>query len=160
MVQVPTASKDALLPLVTHIEGVLEVRVTGSEELAVAASIRLLATDWVGIVANVMVCVAALTENDCVTEAAGAYEAFPGCEAIMLHCPGAESETMFPDTEQTDKVAELNVMDSPELVEAERLIVEPTICGEMASNVMFWVPANPTERNEDTSFSALYSAAM
>ncbi len=72
MVQVPTASSEAVDPETVQMAGVVEVKLTGSPELAVALSTT--ATEafhiWAGIAPKVIVWAAGLTVKLCLTAGA------------------------------------------------------------------------------------------
>ncbi len=56
MVQVPAASSEAIDPDTVHTAGVVEVKLTGSPELAVAVSVKAMLIIWGEIGKKLMVC--------------------------------------------------------------------------------------------------------
>ncbi len=70
--QVPRASNEAVDPETVQMAGVLEVKLTGSPELAVAVNARFELAIWVGIEAKVTICACGLTVKLCVTVGAAA----------------------------------------------------------------------------------------
>src|ERR1035438_3349306 len=61
MVQVPDAMNVAVVPATVQTEAVVEAKLTGRLELAVAESVSGVPTFWAAIVGKVIVCAAALT---------------------------------------------------------------------------------------------------
>ena len=72
MVHVPEASMVAVVPETVHTAVEIELNVTGKPELAEAISAIDEPTAWTGILAKVMTCACAFTENVSVTDLAGA----------------------------------------------------------------------------------------
>jgi hypothetical protein len=81
----------------------------------------------------------ARTEKVCTTGLAAAYLALPDCEATIVHEPGAISVAVAPETVQTAVVLEAKLTASPELADALRLALPPTVWVAMAANVIVWV---------------------
>jgi hypothetical protein len=130
--------------------GVLEVKLTGRPELAVAVSvtgIEVLIT-WAGIAAKVMVCAMGLTVKLCVTMGAAAYTVLPACVAWMVQVPAASSEAVDPETVQMVSVVELRLTGRPELAVAVNATVVLAVWAGINTKVMVcWVLPVPMPLN-------------
>jgi hypothetical protein len=106
MVQVPAAAGVTVEPLTEHTSMAPEVKVTDSQEDAVADR----TTGW-SIVAlaggvNEMVWEARTTWNVCVTGSAGWYSAVPPWDAVITHRPAVQGTTVEPEAVHTRRFCE------------------------------------------------------
>ena len=120
--QEPGATSVTVLPETVQTPAVVEAKLTGSPELAVATRMNGAAPMatlpgarkvivWVAAVAIVKVWI---------TGVAAAKLALPACVAVIEQEPGATSVTVLPETVQTPTVVEAKSTGSPELAVAAR----------------------------------------
>lgn len=132
IVQRPTSLTEAVVPDTVQVSGVVEVKLTGRPELAVADRTNVLAAFWVAIMPKVMLWGAALTAKLCAASDA------PLPVAVMVQVPGAINAAVAPDTVQTAGVFVTKLTGTPELAVAKRATVPPTVCAGMGLKVMLW----------------------
>jgi hypothetical protein len=157
MVQVPVAISEAVVPETEQTAGVVEAKLTGRPEVAVAESATVPPTDWAAIAPKVMVCDFAFTAKLWETGAAALYEPLPACVAWMVHVPVAISEAVVPETVQTAGVVEAKLTGRPESDVADSATVPPTDCAAIAPKVMVCDFAF-TAKLWETGAAALYEA--
>ena len=114
--QVPGPSRVTEKPLTVQMAGVVDVRVTGSPELAVGATVT---GDWAMVLGpglvNVMVWLSWLTVKARMTGLAGRYVRLPGWVAVIEQVPAVRSVMTKPSTVQMAVVVEVSVTGRPEL---------------------------------------------
>ena len=117
--QVPTASSVKLLPLTPQTLGVLDARLTGKPELALATSAGgAVPSVWLAGAAKLRVWLACNTAKLAETALAAAYTALPAWLAVTLQVPADTSVSALPLTPQTAGVAEARLTARPELAVA------------------------------------------
>jgi len=126
------------LPETVQIAVVVEAKLTGSPEVAVALKVSV-----PGPTPNVR---SERGENEMLWvgswtaklrgAAAAAQSPLPACVAVMVQVPAAFSVAVLPDTVQTTGVDDAKVTGSPELAEALR-VIDPVLnsCAGMTGNV-------------------------
>ena len=131
MEHVPAAKTDTVLLPTEQTAGVLEERVTGNPELAVALIVNgLVPKAAVPKEVNEIVCGlcggggAAVTSKLC-EALAGGYVLLPACDAMMVQVPADTPVTVVPETVQTEVVLLANVTAKPDDAVAVRLTLEP-----------------------------------
>ena len=129
----PSEVPVTVVPVTLHTVGVNELKATARPELVETATVAVPPTVSAGALPKVMLC-AYLTLW--VTSGAGLTTAFPAWSAATVQAPMATPVTVPPETEQKFGVSELNVIGSPELADATKLDVPPTVTFGVGPNVM------------------------
>jgi len=127
--QVPTASRVTVLPETEQIDGVVEAKLTGRPEEAVAFKLIGAALKVTGGSAgNVMLCASPLTVKLCCTWEAAEYVPLPDWFASRTHVPEAINVAVVPEVMQTPAVSELKETANPDVAVATSVSGVPTIC--------------------------------
>ncbi len=103
MVHEPEVRNVTAEPETVQTAGVLEAKLTGCMELAVAVKLSGVPTCWAVMVPKVMVCdlsAAAVTVIGCVAASAAAKVLLPPCEAVTEQVPASTNVTVLPDNVQ------------------------------------------------------------
>jgi hypothetical protein len=140
MEQVPAASRVTILPETVQTAVEVELKLTGSVDVAVAASVTVPEPNATLLsVPKVMVCEAGVTLKLWTTLGAAVKFELPGWLAVMEHVPAAVVLTTDPATVQTPVVVEVNVTGRFDVAVAVRLndgaLKETLLIGP---NVMVW----------------------
>lgn len=121
MVQVPTATRVRLVPLVVHTAGVVDANETSRPRLEVAARAgAAVPRVWLPGPVKVMVCTAGATLNERTTGAAAENTVLPAWLAVTLQLPTLMRLSTVPLTVQTVGVVELKLTARPEVAVATR----------------------------------------
>ena len=121
MVHLPPATSVTVLPETMQTDGVVDAKLTGRPELAVALTVNGAAPYVTEARAgNVIVCEATVTTKICETDADW-YCAFPSCVALMVQLPTVSRVAVEPETVQTDGVVDAKLTGSPDEAVALRL---------------------------------------
>ena len=120
-----------------HTEGVVDAKPTFNPDEAMAARTGVVPNAWLPGLLNVMLCVAAVTENDCVTGVAAAKFALPACVAVIVQVPAPNSAAVV----QMEGLPEPKLTGNPEDAVADSTGVPPTACGPGFVKVIVWLPA-------------------
>src|SRR5258708_749637 len=119
MLQVPAVTSVMEFPDTVHTVGVVEARLTGKPELAVALTVNgTVVKVRFEIVPRVMVWVPCVTVKLRLTDAAAAQLALPAWLAVIEQVPTAIGVTVVPVTVHTPVVDEVKLTVSPELAVA------------------------------------------
>jgi len=122
MAQVPMANRFTVFPETAQMDGVVEARLTGRPDEAVAlTAMDVTPETWLGTAAKVMVCWAMVTAKVCADAGAAAYALFPAWVAVMPQVPMARRVTRFPETEQIVEVVEAKLTGRPDEAVALKL---------------------------------------
>lgn len=133
-VQVPAASKVSVLPVTVHTPDVLDEKVTGRPELAVAIKAAgAVPRVWLPGETNETVCVPATTVKVFETAVAGKNALLPLCVAVTVQAPAPTSVSRAPLTPHT-----LGVDDAKATVKRE---VDVAIKSEVATPKV-WLPGD------------------
>jgi precorrin-4 methylase len=118
----------AAMPETVQTAELVEAKVTGNPELAVAESVKGVPTVCAPGLAKLIVCASTLTVKLCETGTAAAYVVLPGCVAWRVQVPSDRNVVALLETVQTLGVVEAKLTSKPELAVADSAIGIPTVC--------------------------------